>query len=408
MKRFLIKRQKLLKHNSRKIIMNKNHDAFNNKNIKVPFVVPNITSTDRKTIQKALSSKLLTDGPNVRNFEKKFSKFTKSKFSIGVSNATAALQLSLRAIGITKNDEVIIPDITFVATANSVLYCNATPVLADVDKDDFNISADSIEENISKRTKAIIPVHFAGKSCNMKKIMKIAKKYNLKIIEDCAHGLGTYYEGKHVGNFGETGCFSFYPTKNLTTFEGGMIISSSRKTADYVKKGRNHGISKSLKDRFTKGLPWDYDVSELGYNFRLDEIRSALGINQLTRLDKMNYLRQTAASYYNSKLKDNEGISIPTIENSKSNSWHLYVVKILDGFKLSRNDLFKKLLQKGIRTSVHYKPLHLFKLYKKSTKTYSNLKNSSHVYEQMLSLPMFPTISKKELNIVTDSINSYR
>ena len=174
--------------------MNKKLDAFNNKKIKVPFVVPTINSSDKKEIMSALSSNLLTDGPNLRKFEKNFSTLTKSLFSVGVSNATSALILSLKSLGISKNDEVIIPDITFVATANAVLSCDATPILADVNYDDLNISVNSIEQNISKKTKAIIPVHFAGKSCNMRKIMTIAKKNNLKIIEDCAHSLGTYFE----------------------------------------------------------------------------------------------------------------------------------------------------------------------------------------------------------------------
>ena len=164
-------------------------DVFWNESIKVPFVLPEITAHDKKVILKALKNSLLTDGPKLQEFETKFAKFSGAKYAVGVSNGTASLHLALKALGLKKGDEVIIPDITFVATANSVLYCNATPVLADVNEDDFNISADSIEENISKRTKAIIPVHFAGKSCNMKKIMKIAKKYDLKVIEDCAHGL---------------------------------------------------------------------------------------------------------------------------------------------------------------------------------------------------------------------------
>ena len=254
--------------------MNKKTDAFNDKKIKVPFVVPTINSNDKNQILKALSSNLLTDGPNLREFEKNFQNYTRSKFSTGVSNATAGLMLSLKALGISKNDEVIIPDITFVATANAVLSCNATPVLSDVNYEDLNISIDSIEENITKKTKAIIPVHFAGKSCDMKQIMKIAKKYDLKIVEDCAHAIGTLYEKKHVGTFGDTGCFSFYPTKNLTTFEGGMITSKAKRISEFLRKSRNHGIDKSLKDRFTKGLPWEFDIEELGFNFRLDEIRS--------------------------------------------------------------------------------------------------------------------------------------
>ena len=384
--------------------MNKKTDAFGNKKIKVPFVVPTINSNDKNQILKALSSNLLTDGPNLREFEKKFQNYTKSNFSTGVSNATAGLMLSLKALGISKNVEVIIPDMTFVATANAVLSCDATPVLADVNYEDLNISIDSIEENITNRTGAIIPVHFAGKSCNMKQIMKIAKKYDLKIVEDCAHAIGTFYDKKHVGTFGDTGCFSFYPTKNLTTFEGGMIISKAKKITEILRKSRNHGIDKSLKDRFTRGKPWEFDIEELGFNFRLDEIRSALGNNQLKRLGNMNNQRRSAAKYYHSKLKDVKGISLPSQKLSANNSWHLYVIKILDNFAISRDSLFHSLLSNGIRTSVHYKPLHLFNLYKKTCKTTSSLRNSKRLYQEILSLPIFPSITRKQQNLVIDEI----
>ena len=236
-------------------------DAFKNKSIKVPFVVPNIDIEDKKAIENALNSNLLTDGPNLRNFEKQFAKFTGSKYAIGVSNATSALQLSLKSLGIGPGDEVIIPDITFVATANAVLSTGATPVLADVCENDINLSLKSIKSSITSKTKAVIPVHFAGKSCNMKEILLIAKKHNLKIIEDAAHGIGSRQNKKHVGTFGETGCFSFYPTKNLTTFEGGMITTQSKKLAESLRSMRNHGINKSLKERFTQGFPWEFDLS---------------------------------------------------------------------------------------------------------------------------------------------------
>jgi len=384
--------------------MNKKTDAFDNKKIKVPFVVPTINSNDKNQILRALSSNLLTDGPNLREFEKKFQNYTKSNFSTGVSNATAGLMLSLKALDISKNDEVIIPDMTFVATANAVLSCNATPVLVDVNYEDLNISIDSIEENITNKTRAIIPVHFAGKSCNMKQIMKIAKKRDLKIIEDCAHALGTFYGKKHVGTFGDTGCFSFYPTKNLTTFEGGMITSKTKKITEILRKSRNHGINKSLKDRFTRGKPWEFDIKELGFNFRLDEIRSALGNNQLKRLGNMNDQRRSAAKYYHSKLKDVTGISLPSQKLSADNSWHLYVIKILDNFAISRDSLFHSLLSNGIRTSVHYKPLHLFSLYKKTCKVTSSLRNSKKLYQEILSLPMFPSITRKQQNLVISEI----
>ena len=239
------------------------NDAFGDKSIKVPFIIPEITKNDRSVISGALNSSLLTDGPKLRKFEAIFAKFTKAKFAIGVSNGTSALHLSLKSLGISKNDEVIIPDLTFVATASSVLFTGATPVLADVD-DDLNISIQSIKKLITSRTKAIIPVHFAGKSCKIKEISSIAKKNNISVIEDCAHAIGARINNKHVGTFGQLGCFSFYPTKNFTTIEGGMIITNSKKMANFVRAARNHGISKTLASRISKGKPWDYDIQNPG------------------------------------------------------------------------------------------------------------------------------------------------
>ena len=379
-------------------------DAFNDSKIKVPFVLPEITSRDKKTILQVLNNNLLTDGPNLKDFENKFAKFTGAKYAIGVSNATAALQLSLKAIGIKKDDEVIVPDITFVATANSVIFANATPVIADVSEDDFNISLVSIEKSITKRTKAIIPVHFAGKPCQMIKIKKLAKKYNIKIIEDCAHAIGSQTNKKHVGTFGETGCFSFYPTKNLTTFEGGMVITNSKKIAEKIKLLRNHGIMRSLHDRFSKGKPWDYDVLLPGYNYRLDEIRSALGVSQLKRLITNNKKRQNAFRYYNSSLKKKTGIITPKMENNEVHSCHLYVLRIKKSKSHSRDTVFQKLLKNGIRSSVHYKPLHEFSVYKKYGKTYDDLSNSKKLFKEFLSLPLYPQITKEQQDLVINNL----
>ncbi|NDB52349.1 MAG: DegT/DnrJ/EryC1/StrS family aminotransferase, partial [Nitrososphaeria archaeon] len=313
-------------------------DAFDN-SIKVPFFAPEVTDQDRKIVFNALKSPLLTDGPVLRKFEARFASYTKSKYAVGVSNATSALHLSLRALNIGKDDEVIIPDMTFVATASSVILAGATPVLADIDSRDLNISTESIEKNLTSKTKAIIPVHFAGKSCNMNVITRIAEKHDLFIIEDCAHALGTRFDGKHVGTFGDAGCFSFYPTKNITTIEGGMITTNSKKITDYVQKARNHGILKSLTQRYTKGKPWDYDVVEAGYNYRIDEIRSALGLSQLERLEKINHRRRQACKYYNQKFHDYEWIETPTI--TEDDSCHLYIMRIKKHGSSNRDKIFE-------------------------------------------------------------------
>ena len=376
-------------------------DAFNN-TIKVPFFAPEISNDDKKAIIRALASPLLTDGPILRKFENDFRIFTGSKYSIGVSNATAALHLSLKALGIGKNDEVLIPDMTFVATASAVLLTGATPVLVDVNDDDLNISVKSIENSLTSKTKAVIPVHFAGRSCNMKRIMEIAKKNNLKVIEDCAHAIGAKYGGKHVGTFGDAGCFSFYPTKNITTIEGGMVITKSKIIADHIRTARNHGITKSLTQRYSHGRPWDYDVIEPGYNYRLDEIRAALGINQLKRIHILNQMRRKACEYYNSKLETVKGIKTPL--SDKSDAYHLYIIRIKDEYGIKRDKLFERLLKNGIRTSVHYKPLHEFTVFKKRAKTYDRLDNAKQAYREIISLPLYTRISREMQDKVITAI----
>ncbi len=367
----------------------------------VLFFKPWITTEDKKSVLNALNSTFLTFGPKLEIFERSFSKMTGAKYAIAVSNATSALQLSLKAIGIKKGDQVIIPDMTFVATASAVINNDATPVLTDI-SEDFNISTKDIERKITDKTKVIVPVHFAGKSCNMNEIMKIAKKNNLAVIEDCAHAIGTKFNGKHVGLFGNAGCFSFYPTKNITTIEGGMVITNSKKIADYIKSSRNHGLTKSLQRRYEKGYPWEYDVIEAGYNYRLDEIRSALGNSQLKRISELNSLRRKASRYYNSKLRLVEGIIVPEITND--DSCHLYIIRIQKKFGESRNSLYSRLLKSGIQTTVHYKPLHKFTIFRNNKDKNENYPNTIIIYNEILSLPLYPQISRKEQDRVINCI----
>ena len=374
--------------------------------IKIPFFLPYVDSKDITEIKKAASSTFLTNGPKLDAFEQKFKNFTKSKFAIGVSNATAALYLSLKALGIKKNDEVIVPDLTFVATANVVLQVGATPVLVDIDDETLNISTESIIKNISRKTKAIIPVHLAGTPCDMQKIMKIARSNSLKVIEDCAHGIGTSYNKKHVGNFGNAGCFSFYPTKNLTTIEGGMVITNDKKIADFIQLARNHGMSRSLMSRYSAGKPWEYDIKDIGYNYRLDDIRSALGISQLQKLTILNKKRLIAFRYYNKELKNIPGLIVPNEKNFKNNSCHLYIVRITSDAKITRDKLFYSLQKKGIGSSVHYKPLHEFTLFRKKGTSRDSLSISKKMYKEILSLPMYPQLPRSSQDYIIKSIKN--
>ena len=385
--------------------MNMKKHFLKDSKIKYPAYEPWISKTDKEIVMKAMEQDMLTLGPQLEKFEKLFSKYAGSKYAIAVSNCTAALQLSLKAIGIKENDEVIIPDLTFVADANAILSCNAKPVVVDINKNDFFLSISDLKKNITKKTKAIIPVHIYGQVCNMKEIFDVAKDHDLQIVEDCAHAVGTFTNSKHVGTNGATGCFSFYPTKNMTTAEGGMVITNSKKIADKVRQLRSHGMTKSLKDRYTKGYPWIFDVIEPGYNYRLDEIRCALGISQLKRIKKINEFRKKAAFYYYSKLNKIPGIILPDMVKDQTHSYHLYTIRITQEFGMSRNQLFQKLRDNGIRTTVYWLPIHEYTAYRKFAKKLST-KNTEKTYNEILSLPLFPRITKKHQDSVIKIIKS--
>ena len=382
-------------------------DFFNDSKVKFPAYQPWISKDDKRIVNKTLEQSMLTLGPQLEKFEMDFCKYTKSKYAVAVSNGTAALHLSLKALGIKKCDEVIIPDLTFVADASAILASNAKPVIVDINRNNFFLSITNLKKNITKRTKAIIPVHIYGQVCNIDEVLDVARENDLKIIEDCAHAVGTFHNSKHVGTLGDTGCFSFYPTKNITTAEGGMVITNSKKIAEKVRQLRSHGMSRSLKSRYSSGYPWVFDITEPGYNYRLDEIRAALGISQLKRIKKINELRKNAALYYDSKLQNIPGIVLPDMVNDKTHSYHLYTIRITKQFKSSRNQLFKKLKQAGIRTTVYWMPIHKYSAFRKFAHS-SNVKNTSKVYNEILALPLFPNISKKHQDSVINIIKSFQ
>ena len=380
-------------------------DFFKDSKIKFPAYEPWISKEDEKIIAKTLKQSMLTLGPQLEKFESDFSKYSKAKYAIAVSNCNAALHLSLMALGIKENDEVIIPDLTFVADANAVLACNAKPVVADINNENFFLSLSSIKKNITKRTKAIIPVHIYGQVCNIDEILDLAKDNNLKVVEDCAHAVGTFHKSKHVGTLGNTGCFSFYPTKNITTAEGGMVTTNSKEIAEKVRQLRSHGMTKSLKNRYSSEYPWMFDIIEPGYNYRLDEIRCALGVTQLKRIKTINKLRKKASLYYQKNLQNIPGILLPDMVNDNSHSYHLYTIRVTKPFKLSRNQLYKKFKNNGIRTTVYWMPIHEYAAYRKFAKK-SSIVNTTKIYDEILALPLFPNISKKHQDAVIKVIKS--
>ena len=370
----------------------------------VPFFVPWISEEDKKAVMQALNSRWLTGGPRTKEFEELFTSYTRSKYSVAVNSCTAALHLAMRALNIGSGDEVIVPVLTFAATANAALFVGAKPIFADIDEKAFNISPREIEQKITEKTKAVIVVHYGGQPCDMKEIMEIAEDHNIEVVEDCAHALGALYRGKNAGTFGAVGCFSFYPTKIITTIEGGMATTEDEQTANKMRVLRDHGMTKTAFDREDKAS-WYYDVVDLGYNYRMNEVQAVLGIAQLKRIDDINEKRCAAAKYYTKRLSDIEGIITPYEAEDRTHLYHLYVIRVLqEKFGVNRDELFRNLSASGIGTSVHYTPLHQLTFYKKLCSGKQSFPVAERVSKEILSLPLFPTMSKSQIDFVAEEI----
>ena len=372
--------------------------------MKVPYFKPWITNNDKRIVVKAMTQRWLTNGPYLQKFEKKFSQYIGTKYSSGVGSATHALHLALRSLNVSVGDEVIVPTFTFTATANTVKYCGGEPILVDVDCDTFNISPSVIKKNIHKKTKGIIVVHYGGQSCDMDEILQIAKEKNLFIIEDCAHALGSTYKSLKCGNIGHAGCFSFYPTKIITTGEGGMVTTNDATIYKKVTLLKSQAMSITSNERENKAI-WKYDIVDLGYNYRLDEIRSSLGLSQLGRVDQINKKRISIAKKYDRLLKKIKGITVPKVGNTRNHIYHLYTIKVEKSYRMTRDELFKKLYDNNIGASVQYYPLHLMSLFKNTYKTKKNtFKNANKLKDQVLSLPIYPQMSTKQVEYVVSKL----
>ena len=364
----------------------------------IKFSISNITNQDNKVIQKILKSGWLTHGKYTRLFEKEFCKFTKAKYAVSVSSCTAGLHLSCIAAGFKKGDEVIVPAQTHTATAHAVEYTGAKVIFVDVESLTGNIDTEKILKKITKKTKGIIIVHMAGYPCNVQRILKICKKKNLKLIEDCAHGLGTYVKKKHVGNYGKSGSFSFYPTKQITTGEGGMVITNDFSFYKKIKTLKAFGIDKDIKDRKKQG---DYDVKKLGLNYRMTDFQAALGYLQLQRYNKNLSRRHQIAKRYLENLSNIKEIKLMPYSDNCS----FFVFQI---FTKKRDELLKIFKKMKIGSSVHYlNPLPKMTYYKKKYKLNINDYMQANKYGQSnISLPMYPKLKNNEIDKICNLIKS--
>ena len=367
---------------------------------RVPLADVKLGVEEENAVLGVLRSGWLTMGEVTQAFEQELAAFVGAKHAFAVNNATAALHLACLAVGVGEGDEVIVPSLTFVATANAVRYTGAKAVFADIESEDWLcICSRSIEEKITERTKAIEVMHYAGFACDMPEILRIAEKYNLAVIEDAAHAIGASLDGKALGTWGGVGCYSFFGNKNLTTGEGGMLVTDDDELAEKVRILRSHGMTTLTWDRF-KGHASTYDVVDLGYNYRIDEIRSAIGREQLKKLPAGNARREVLVERYRKAFTEQApALGLPFSEKRGVSSQHIFPVLLPEG--VDREGFREKMKADGIQTSFHYPPVHHFKIYRQEEE---QLWMTENVARRQVTLPLFPSMTNEQQDWVIESV----
>ena len=371
---------------------------------RVPLADIDFGTKEEEAVLQVVRSGWLSMGEVTKEFEQEFAAFVGAKHTLAVTNATAALHLACLAVGIGPGDEVIIPSLTFVATANAVRYTGATPVFADIESLDWlNISPASIESRITERTRGILVVHYAGFACDMPAIMDSASRHNLIVLEDSAHAIGSQLEGRTLGTWGAIGCFSFFSNKNMTTGEGGMLSTDDDALAERLRVLRSHGMTSLSWDRY-KGHAWSYDVVDLGYNYRIDEMRSALGRVQLGKLPAYNQRRQHLTTLYRELLTElAPEVQMPFAESRGTSCYHILPILLPPG--TDRIHFMEGLKSHGIQTSIHYPPVHHFQIYHEEwLKRGIPLPVTEEVAACEVTIPLYPTMRDEQVEWVVQAI----
>ena len=346
--------------------MRKNNRMRKRKSFLV-FGSPLIEQDEIDEVVASLKSGWLGTGPKVQRFEQMFQRYKGARYAMAVNSCTAALHLAMLALEIGPGDEVIVPAMTFAATANAVIHAGGTPVFVDCEKDTMNLDPKDIESKITSKTRAIVPVHFAGRPCHMEKILDIAKRYNLRIVEDAAHAIETEYHGKKAGTFGELGCFSFYVTKNIVTGEGGMVVTDNEEYANKIKVLALHGMSKDAWKRFSDEGYKHYKVIYAGYKYNMMDIQAAIGIHQLPRVNKYWRRREEIFRRYNEAFEALPLFTPAPVEPDTKHAYHLYTLLLdIDRLKIKRDEFLDEMTKRNIGVGVHYIALHLHPYYQKT------------------------------------------
>jgi len=358
---------------------------------------------EEQEVLRVLRSRWLSTGPVTERFEKAFSEYLGGGDTIAVSSGTAALHLALACLGLGEGDEVILPSLTFIATANAVLYVGARPIFADIGgEEDLNIASEEVEKKITEKTKAIMVMHYGGYPCEMKAILGIAKRHGLYVIEDAAHAPGAEYRGEKCGLIGDIGCFSFFSNKNLVTGEGGMVVTRDRARAEKVRRMRSHGMEALSWDKY-RGRLSSYDVQEIGYNYRTTEIQSALGLVQLKKLDRNNRKRKRLVEIYREGLQEVNDVSIPFSKFKGNPSYHLFPILVAP--RINRNRMMARLKDFGIQASVHYPPVHLFSFYRRRLGLREGmLPKTEEVSRREVTLPLHPRMKQEDVKWIVKRV----
>lgn len=368
---------------------------------KIPLFDLNFDDNEEQAVLQVLRSKWISSGPKTAEFESKFADLLDVKYTTALSNCTVALHLAMKLLEVGEGDEVICPSLTFVATCNAIRYVNAIPVFADMKSlADITIDPDDIERKITKKTKAIVVMHYGGFACDMDRIMALAGKYNLKVIEDACHGPLSEYKGKRLGTIGHIGCFSFFSNKNISCGEGGMIVTNDRSYSEKLKLLRSHGMTSLSYDRAT-GHSTSYDVVELGFNYRIDDIRSAIGLVQLDKLPSDLERRAKVREHYIKELSEIEEIIIPFKTYKEFASNYIFPIVLKSGNGRTRDNIRTRLAEAGIQTSVHYPAVHHFSIYKDFN---TNLPVTDFLTDHLITLPMYSKITNADITYIVDRL----
>jgi dTDP-4-amino-4,6-dideoxygalactose transaminase len=369
----------------------------------IPFSRPWIDDTEIEAVSQVLASKWISTGNRTREFERAFAEYLGAKHAIAVSSCTAALHLSLVVAEIGSGDEVITTPYTFTATAEAIRYVGAKPVFVDIHPDTLNIDPSKIEQAITPRTKAILPVHIAGFPCDMDALLDISQNHNLTLIDDAAHAIPAEYKEQYIGTLGDLSAFSFYANKNLTTGEGGMITTNNDAFAKLLRTMRLHGIDKDAWARQSQRNIWRYDIATEGYKYNMTDIQAAMGLCQLMKLNKQHERRRNFAQIYQMELAKFPQISTPVApDNPREHAWHLYIIQLQSG---NRDAFVESLSEANIECSVHYIPLHLFEFYQDQYGyQIGDFPYAEAAFERVVSLPLHPGLTEEDIHIVIDAI----